>query len=223
MTNEMFYKHICVMLQEYDLHTGNRGATNVISNPEKWTSSDYFPFYASAAELLIEIRARLDTQITPRATLAAITRIYKNCSNSRPEMQGIFAYENRFVICDGYRLLRLNSDISSLPHVTNDFDVGSAMKGVGPTEEILKLPTVGELRAFIAASKSKHGRKSLLDPYCIDGFVWCNPQYLIDMIQALPKCTAYKPKKTVSPIYFQAANGDDGMLLPVRPPKGKEK
>ena len=222
MTNEMFYRHICVMLQEYDLHTGNRGASNVISNPEKWISSDYFPFYASAAELLIEIRARLDTQTTPRTTLAAITRIYKNCNDRRPDMQGIFTFGDRFVICDGYRLLRLTNDISSLPHVTNDFDVTSVMKDVGPTNETLKLPTLGEIRAFITESKVKHGKRSLPTPYCIDDFIWCNPQYLIDMMQALPGCIAYKPKKPTSPIYFEAANGDDGILLPVRPPKSEE-
>ena len=54
MTNETMYSHICAMLQEYDLHTGNRGADGVISNPENWVGSEYFPFYASAAALLIE-------------------------------------------------------------------------------------------------------------------------------------------------------------------------
>lgn len=221
MTNEMLYKHICVMLQEYDLHTGNRGATNVIANPEQWISSNYFPFYAAAAEMLIEIRTRLDAKTTPRTTLAAITRIYKNCNDSRPDMKGIFSYEGRFVICDGYRLLRMTNDISSLPHVTNDFDVASAMKGIGPTAETLKLPTIGELKAFIAANKVRHGRTKLTSSYCLDNYIWCNSQYLIDMIQALPGCTAYKPKRPISPIYFEAPNGDDGLLLPVHPPENK--
>lgn len=97
MTNETTYSHICVMLREYDLHTGNRAADGVISNPEKWIDSEYFPFYASAAALLIETRAKLDTKTTPRAAVTAITRIYKNCNASRPEMCGLFTYEDRFV------------------------------------------------------------------------------------------------------------------------------
>lgn len=35
MTYETMYNHICVLLQEYDLHTGSRAADGVISNPEK--------------------------------------------------------------------------------------------------------------------------------------------------------------------------------------------
>ena len=56
MTSETMYSHICAMLQEYDLHTGHRAADGVISNPEKWIdAANYFPFYASAAALLLEV------------------------------------------------------------------------------------------------------------------------------------------------------------------------
>ena len=177
MTNERFFEHVCAMLQEYDLHTGNRGADGVISNPEKWVGSQFFPFYASAAEMLIEARARLDTKTTPRTQQNAISRIVKNCPDSRPSMCGMFSYGDRFVVVDGYRLIRLNEDISSLPHVENDFDVASVMKGVGPTAETLQLPTVGDLRAFIAAKKVKCGKKMIPGPYCLNGYIWCNPQY----------------------------------------------
>lgn len=217
MTNETIYSHICVMLQEYDLHTGNRAADGVISNPEKWVDSEYFPFYASAAALLIETRVKLDTKATPRTAITAITRIYKNCNEARPNMCGLFTYGDRFVICDGYRLLRLTKDISSIPHVENDFNVASVMKDVGPTGETLQLPSIGELRAYIVANNAKH-RRRLPKSYFLDGFIYVNPQYLIDMIQALPGCIAYKPKNQKSPIYFEAPNGDDGILLPVRPP-----
>lgn len=137
---------------------------------------------------------------------------------SRPEMCGLFTYGDRFVICDGYRLLRLTNDISSIPHVENDFDVASVMKGLGPTSETLQLPTVGELRAHIITHNVKRGRKTITTSYFLDNFIHVNPQYLIDMIQALPGCTAYKPQSQTSPIYFEAPNGDDGILLPVRPP-----
>ena len=224
MTNETMYSHICAMLQEYDLHTGHRAADGVISSPEKWIDAvDYFPFYASAAALLIEARAKLDTKTTPRAAVAAVNRIYKNCNEARPTMRGLFAYGERFVICDGFRLLRLTSDISSIPHVENDFDVASVMKDIGPTAETLQLPSIGELRAHMAAKKVKCGKKLIPGPYLLDGFIYVNPQYLIDMIQALPGCTAYKPKNQTAPIYFAAPNGDDGILLPVRPPKKEAK
>lgn len=221
MTNEKLYEHICVMLREYDLHTGNRGADGVISNPEKWIFSDQFPFYAAAAEMLIEIRSRMDTKSTSRSVVAAITRIYKNCEKTHPKhpnLFGIFTRGDRFVVCDGYRLLRLTNDISSLPHVENDFNVDSVMKGVDPTTETIKLPTIGELRAYIIENSARHGNKTVVKSYCLGGFVWCDPKYLLDMLQALPGCVAYKPKSRSSPIYFNAPNGDDGILMPVKPP-----
>lgn len=217
MTAEKLYEHICIMLREYDLHTDNEGADNVIANPENWVASDLIPFYASAAELVIEARTKLDTKTTPRTKLNAIKRIIKAVPDSRQQFRGLFPYEDRFIVIDGYRLIRLQNDISSLPHVENDFDVAAVMKNGGPTEEMLQLPTVGELKAFITSNKVKHGRR-FLAPYCLNDFVWCNPNYLIDMIQALPGCVAYKPKTSHSPIYFAAPDGDDGILLPVRPP-----
>lgn len=215
MTGEKFYEHICIMLREYDIHTGNEGADSVIANPENWVASDSFPFYASAAEILIEARTKLDTKTTPRTKQNAIKRIIKSVPTSRENFRGLFPYEDRFVVVDGYRLIRLQNDISSLPHVENDFDVASVMRNAVPTEETLHLPTVGELRAFVTENKVKRGRR-FLATYCLNDFVWCNPNYLIDMIQALPGCVAYKPKSPHYPIYFVTPDGDDGILLPVR-------
>ena len=79
----------------------------------------------------------------------------------------------------------------------------------------LNLPTIAELKAFIAENKAKYGKDNRI-PYCIDNYVYVNPQYLIDFMQALPDCTAYKPDNNKSPIYFIADNGD-GILLPVNP------
>lgn len=220
MTNEMFYERICTMLREYDLNTGSQYAPNVIDNPEQWTFKKSFPFYAVAAEVLVDIRNKLDTKITSHTTLAAITRICKNCNNDHPSTNGIITYGDRFVICDGYRLLRLSYDIPSLPHVTtSDFDVYSVTEGVCYSGEALNLPSVGEIRAFIAAHRVPDYKRGAIPPYCVDDCVWFNPQYLLDMIQALPGCTAHKPKRLTAPIYFDTISGDDGFLLPVRPSK----
>ena len=221
MTNEKYYQHICTMLHEYDLHTGSRGADGVIANPEKWIDCNHFPFYASAAAMLIEARVKMDTKTTPRTVSAAVNRIIKNAPEHN-NFHGIFPHGDKFVACDGYRLLRLNADISSLPHVKNDFNVEGAMRNCSADGETIQLPSVAELKAFVAADKAKRkGRDYHPSPYCLGGMVWCNPCYLIDMLQALPGCTAYKPETPVAPIYFTAENGD-GILLPVRKPKENE-
>ena len=215
MTDEKMYEHICTMIREHDESSDKNNANRVIEHPDRWVS-DWHPFYASAAELLIEIRSRMDAEVTPRARQSALRRILKNCPSSRPSMAGIFSYGDCFVICDGYRLIRLRNDISSLPHVKNDFDVGTIMQDIDASAEPLQLPRIGELRAYIAAHKVRRGRKMVCEAYCLGDYVWCDPKYLLDMLQALPGCTAYMPKSPISPIYFTEPNGDDGLLLPVR-------
>ena len=224
MNNQKMLENLCVMLREYDEHTGSRGADGVIANPEKWDDSDHFPFYASAASLLIEIRGRMDTSTTPRTVSAAVNRIIKNTADSRPDMRGIFQRGDRFCVCDGYHCLRLKQDISSLPHTETAFNIDAAMdgNGVNKSGELVQLPSIADLKAWIAAEKAKYGggKKSakLRTPYFLDGCLYVNAQYLLDILQALPGCVAYKPASMTSPLYFSAESGD-GMLLPVRPPK----
>ena len=221
MTYEKQFEHICTMLHEYDLHTGSRGADGVIANPEKWIDcTQFYPFYASAAVMLIEARAKLDAKTTPRTVSAAVGRIIRN-TPKHSRIQGVFPYRDKFVVCDGYKLIRLNNDIISLLHCESDFNVDRVMD-CHSTDEKIQLPSVAELKAFIAADKAKKGSRNYApSPYCLDYFVWCNPVYLIDMIQALPGCTAYKPEHSLGAIYFTAENGD-GILLPVRPAEKDE-
>ena len=92
MTYEKQFEHICTMLHEYDLHTGSRGADGVIANPEKWIDcTQFYPFYASAAVMLIEARAKLDAKTTPRTVSAAVGRIIRN-TPKHSRIQGVFPY-----------------------------------------------------------------------------------------------------------------------------------
>lgn len=125
------------MLHEFDQHTGNRGAEGVISSPEKWVDSTYFPFYAAAAEMLIEARASMDTHRTGSAgTLAAFKRIIKSCENSA--MKGVFERGGRFCVCDGYRLIRSNVDFSSVPHIETTFDAEKVMNSAAEKRQQLR-------------------------------------------------------------------------------------
>ena len=90
------------------------------------------------------------------------------------------------------------------------------MEDIDPKAESLQFPSIGEFRAYIVAHKVRRGRKTGCEPYCLGDCVWCDPKYLLDILQALPECTAHMPKSLTSCIYFTEPNGDDGLLLPVR-------
>ena len=158
-------------------------------------------------------------QTPDRATVAAIKRIIRNASSG--EYAGLFWAGERWNVCDGFRLLRLRHDMPDLPHVENDLNTTFLLRHVGPTDEELPLPSVADLKAFIAAEKAKHGRLAKT-PYLLGDFILVNPQYLLDVIQALPGCRAYKPATPLSPIYFCTEDGDDGILMPIRPGKPKK-
>lgn len=208
------------MLHEYDLHTGSNAADGVISNPEKWLDSLHFPFYAAAAEMLIEARARMDSCNGSAGTLAAFKRIIKNCQNA--PMKGIFERGGRFCVCDGYRLVRSNADFSSLAHIETTLDAEKLLNESAGNRHPVQLPTVAELKTWLANFKAKEGysygaKKAPRTPYILTygngEKIGVNPVYLLDMLQALPGCTA-TAKGPVSPLYFTASNGD-GLLLPV--------
>jgi len=221
MKHENRYQVICEMLQAYDNATGNRGADHVIKNPHEWLNCQWQPFYANAAALIIEAREALDTKATDKTVISAVKRIIKNTDGDR--LRGMFetidaAGSTKYTLCDGHRILRFDTDMASVLHINNPLApdaITKMMQDAARHGDKLNLPTIAELKAFIAENKAKHGKDNRI-PYCIDGYVYVNPQYLIDFMQAFPDCTAYKPDNNRSPIYFAADNGD-GILLPVNP------
>lgn len=218
MTAEKRYELIVGMLRMHeDKGSPTEGITDeVIKNPSAWVNSDYFPFYANGAQLILECREEMDKQNgVASSSLAAIKRIYKSaCRGVREEFHGAFKSGEKWAICDGYRIVRLNSKPESIPETKGDLDIertiGSARDG-----EIVALPSVSEVKAKIAELKSMYGRTWWTMPIePLPGW-YCNPQYLLDMLQALPNGRAHLPKNSISPLYYESDDGD-ALILPVR-------
>lgn len=216
MKIENLYKNICAMLHDYDIATDSHLAEKVIADPHAYLDS--LPFYSTAAAILIDCRADFDARHQPRSIRPVIARVIKNAD--KDSFQGLFKSGDKWVVCDGYRFIRLAEDITSLPHTDSHFAVEQFIpKSCGAT---LDLPSAGDLKAVIAAEKPMKGPRCKpysLKPYHLGNGIWVNPQYLLDMMQALPGCTAYTPSTKLSPIYFKSKNGNDGILMPVRGPK----
>ncbi|MCD8052241.1 MAG: hypothetical protein LUE89_11295 [Clostridiales bacterium] len=231
MTNETMLKTIAAMLYEHDRATGASGAADVLANPGSWAEDEkaalFLPFYWNAARLITEIQGRMDSAGKPAGTLAALKRINKDAftnSKGRPWHQGMFLQQGKWCICDGFRAVRLNDDVPSLSHADNSPDNVSRRINLDeifpdPTAgELVDLPAVPELKTWIAVQKAECGKEWCKgNPYRLHAGkmeIGVNPQYLLDMLQALPGCTA-RATSPISPIYFTAENGD-GILLPVR-------
>lgn len=218
MTNEKRYAAICEMLREFAIREGDHAmkhAEAIIKDPARFVPHA-IPFYDAAANLLVDALAAMDTKTTASTVKSAVGRILKNAS--RDDQKRLYEINGKMIVCDGYRVVRLSADIASLPHAEKPaFDVTKLMENADSAKgEPIQLPTVPELKAYIAAHKMA---RKLIEPINLHDDYYVNPQYLLDMIQALPGCTVYKAPNYHSPLFFQCENGSDGILLPCRGPK----
>ena len=136
-------------------------------------------------------------------------------------LRGMVYQKGLYCVCDGYRILRLKEDVTSVPHIDNTPDTPDMANLMKPAIDNmcqkLDLPQELEVKAYIARCKVVAGNGHTYS-YQLAENVYVNPQYLLDMLQALPGCTCYTDadKSGKAMIYFVADNGD-GVLLPVNP------
>lgn len=214
MTNEKMYSTVCDMVRAYGMRDDSADiAAQVISDPRKWAAySKAIPFYPSAAALLVDAMESMDKKTTARGQLSAVKKFLSD-SDARPLYKKMWEQGGYYCACDGYKAIRLKSDLPSLPHATPDDGTPLDLEKKFSTcrkDAVLALPTIGELKAFIAAHKKQN------KPFLLDGCVLVNPEYLLAAMQALPGATFYKPANYYSPVYFKSDDGD-GILLPVKP------
>lgn len=219
MTGEQMYSHVCQMVLAY---TGKEDH-DVLRHPDLYLRprdcAD--PFLRGAAAFILDARDMMDTRHTERSVIAAVKRIIKNAKDGRTS--GIFEHAGRFVVCDGHHMVRLNKDITSLPHCESSFDTDTPVRGCCTTKGLLELPSIRAVKEHMEWSKAAYkGRPKNYKPrpYPLGDSVYVAPEYLLDMLQALPHCVAYKPEHPLSGIYFKAYGGD-GVLCPVNIKKWK--
>lgn len=154
-----------------------------------------------------------------KKSVKAVTNIINNL-DLPDERRGLFEQGGRFIACDLVRFVRLTNDMPEVKHTTYQLasDVSTIIDETNKYDYYhFELPTVKELRDSIREQRES-GRSRSDMTYNLDNISWVNPCYLLDMLEALPKCRAYKRNTWNSFIYFKTENGDDGVLFPRRPP-----
>ena len=226
MTNEKKYALLVKMIREYDDAAKLEGlGEKMIQNPALYTRDPFFPFLACAAELLLDVQAAMDRGTTSAETLAALKRIYNSTPESRQAMRGFFRSGDMWALCDGFRFVRLHDKPGSIPEAPQGagdkppIDLDEYAKQALVDAEDVELPQAGQIKAYIAEQKAKHGgKKNRWERYeALPGW-WCDPQFLLDLVQALPGASAVKAPGPYKPVYLKSENGD-GLLLPCKPPQ----
>lgn len=221
MTPEKTYQYVCEMLHSYDSATGNDAAAKVISDPSDFLRC-FNPFYESAAALLLDAKERMDKKSSPASVVSAVKRMTKAAIAGRNKyLQGMVFQNDMYCVYDECRILRLHEDVTSVPHIDNTTstpDLANLMhQSIDNMNVKLDLPEESDVKAYIARCKAAAGNNHTYS-YQLAENVYVNPQYLLDMLQALPGCECWidSEKAGKAPIYFVAENGD-GVLLPVNP------
>lgn len=159
----------------------------------------------------------------------AAKRIIKNAIAHQPReyLHGTWMENGKQCLCDGYRGVILDSPIPGLPQAKTDLSAMSLDRILSPSRAnhgaTLSLPTVGELKAAIKVHDAEERIRRAKDrkPLTWDfgeGLPAVNGNYLLDMLELLPGCTATASHASplLSAIYFQAEGVGEGILLPVR-------
>ncbi len=167
-----------------------------------------------------------------RTSAAAIRRIGRASASKqgklRPHFAGAFLDEQgRQCITDGFTLLRLNKPSNALqwapqPNDSHVYDTIPELLNADGATVTLNLPTAAEVRAKIASDKAKFKASSPpkyeIFSTCFswgDGLPLVNALYLLDILEALPGCTAACRPGELSCVYFHSPDGD-ALIMPIR-------
>ena len=211
------YSSVCNMIRAYDTSKDVKFGEAVIKNPSD-VKSFYDAFYVDAAKLLKTLGTEIDkksSKVSSASRVAALKHFVSESVN--PPMRGIFQQDGWFVLCDGFRAVRLKEDLVSVRHAEEGEPVNMRpiFEKAMLNEDEMELPTIAEVKTFIAETGQTHSNKHV--PMQLKNGMYVNPHYLLDFLVILPEIKAYDPHNLLGPIYLKGSNGEDGVLLPVRP------
>ena len=149
-----------------------------------------------------------------KTVTAACKRIYGSLDKTNC-LHGILTDGETRIATDGNHAVYLRSAAPDLPAAKEDgkrFSEYLRNFESLPRAEALPLPTVRELKAWIKTRRVKDKKKLA---YNLDG-IMVNPAYLLNLLEALPGCIAYRPEHKITAIVF-ASGEDRGILMPLRP------
>lgn len=164
---------------------------------------------------------------TSKSKINAIKRVLKSVENATPIYMGWKKYEEYKVICNGFELYMINSDVdipakevvTKLPEGANenDYILGEYLnvKRIFPSEYNEKINL--DIAEVLAATKTKEHMIKLEGEN--GGIVYANPFFIKNALDILGKdMTLYYTGK-IYPIVIENDKGEKGIILPVRAPE----
>ena len=147
--------------------------------------------------------------------------------NTNEKLSGYWLHKGKQAVCDGYRIFLFANENTTLPKLPAKIEPMSE-KSIDdmfnePRNNDLELekPNTALLKAYIKRNKTKY-----TDPPYHFGNIIVSSQYLCDLLEVMPSCKLYmsrdEQKGYIKPIYAVDDEGNESLLLPVKPEKKEE-
>lgn len=179
-----------------------------------------------ADDLAAQVRMEYATSRRQGNATKAIVSMLDAAKKNAPQRHALhYAWmdaKGRQCVCDGYRAFRLTE---ALPLEERPDDVGDPVNldKVFPNLNdyaTMPLPSMQEVKAFIALERAKYGRRYSQEASKVWDFGEYKPavnsRYLLDLLTVLPDTTEiyYKPANMYAPLYAKGERGE-ALLCPV--------
>jgi hypothetical protein len=172
------------------------------------------PSLAPVLTIYAELRDRVGKK-TVGSTYSVLKRMANN--PAKRDLDGAWIGKNGMhCICNGFMGVRLSKEPTGIPECSGipSFD-GIVDNAKADTNKTLPLPTVGELKAYIAQSKAFFAKKSHIVWWWGEGTPAVSANLLLDMLTLFPDAETVAYSTPVSILYFSDGHGD-GILCPIR-------
>lgn len=182
--------------------------------------------------LIADLESQIRSEIAKSGgNLNAVKTIERLLKVNKDTNRSVLSYawideEGRQVVCDGYRIFRIapgkHLPLESMPENLRKNIPDMNMVFPLPLSAKYKpvpLPTVNELKTFIALERAKNGRNKELVWDLGEGCPFVNATYLLDIFAIFPDVTEIFCDTSLNgqfkPVYVRSENGD-ALLLPIR-------
>lgn len=227
MTNEKMLNNLYAVLNLLE-ESDKQAAETIINSGTTYPNLDDF-LHVKLANLILEVREDLYKETAKAggksAALSAVKKIVKKSQEINRGINMCAEENNIQYFCDGVRLIKLaGSDKLPIDIPYNPKQANFNFEGVMPydTSDELELPTTQYLKAYIKEEKAagQMRNKTRTGKYVKydfgDGKPAVNAEYLLTIMEVLPKARAYMTNGVQAVIKFVTDTESTGLLIPVR-------
>ena len=138
--------------------------------------------------------------------------------NQKHKFDGLIKDENKYYLCDGYRLFEFGQCIDGIPLVDNKIRFASMLREVKMDANIEINLKNDELLYMCIQQKNKKDKNGVIFKQGGKNYGF-NETYMIDALRVIKDAKVYISENPIKPIYVTGSNNINVMILPIKVPQ----